>query len=122
MIVVSSVTEAKASLSSLIEKVIAGQEVIIYPGLFCGHCRHCIAGEQSQCEQFGLVGLGWERYVRIDEKYLRPTEVEELCGNPAKARERLGWEARTTFRDLVHLMLEHDLADAGVEAGAVTGA
>jgi len=75
------------------------------------------------CEvAFGLVGLHWGRYVRVDPAYLRPTEVDELCGDAAKARERFGWKARTTFRDLVRLMLEHDLAGAGVEAGAVTGA
>ncbi len=69
---------------------------------------------------FGLAGLDWERYVRVDPAYFRPTEVEELCGDASKARERLGWHARTTFRDLVRLMLEHDLADAGIDAGAVT--
>jgi GDPmannose 4,6-dehydratase len=67
------------------------------------------------CEvAFGLVGLDWERHVRIDERYLRPTEVDALCGDASKARECLGWQARTTFRDLVRLMLEHDLAEAGV--------
>ena len=72
------------------------------------------------CEvAFGLVGLDWERYVRIDEKYFRPTEVDELRGDPSKAREHLGWEPRTTFRDLVRLMLEHDLADAGSESGII---
>jgi GDPmannose 4,6-dehydratase len=72
------------------------------------------------CEvAFGLVGLDWERHVRVDERYFRPTEVDELRGDPAKARERLGWAARTTFRDLVRLMLEHDLADAGVDAAVV---
>ncbi|HEY5483856.1 MAG TPA: GDP-mannose 4,6-dehydratase, partial [Propionibacteriaceae bacterium] len=67
------------------------------------------------CEvAFGLVGLDWEHHVRIDERYFRPTEVDQLCGDASKARERLGWQARTTFRDLVRLMLEHDLADAGI--------
>jgi GDPmannose 4,6-dehydratase len=74
------------------------------------------------CEvAFSLVGLDWERYVRIDERYLRPTEVDELCGNAAKARACLGWEAQTTFRDLVRLMLEHDLAEAGVSDAMKTG-
>jgi GDPmannose 4,6-dehydratase len=73
------------------------------------------------CEvAFGLVGLDWERYVRIDERYLRPTEVDELCGDASKARECLGWEAQTTFRDLVRLMLEHDLAEAGLDTGVLT--
>jgi len=75
------------------------------------------------CEvAFGLVGLDPERYVRVDAQYLRPTEVDVLCGDASLARERLGWEARTTFRDLVRLMLEADLAEAGIDAGAVIGA
>jgi len=67
------------------------------------------------CEvAFSLVGLGWERPVRVDERYFRPTEVDELCGDASKARERLGWEAPAPFRGLVCPMLEHDLADAGI--------
>ena len=74
------------------------------------------------CEvAFRLVGLEWERHVRVDEKYLRPTEVEELCGDPSRARDVLGWEARTTFDDLVRLMLEHDLTDAGIDRRVVGG-
>ena len=62
------------------------------------------------CEvAFGLVGLDWERYVRIDERYLRPTEVDELCGDATKARERLGWAPQRRFEELVRLMLQHDL-------------
>jgi GDPmannose 4,6-dehydratase len=80
------------------------------------------------CEvAFGLVGLDWERHVRVDERYFRPTEVDELCGDMSKARERLGWQARTTFHGLVRLMLEADLREAGLDpvthlrpAGAVS--
>ena len=64
---------------------------------------------------FELVGLDWETHVGVDPRYYRPTEVDELCGDASKARERLGWQARTTFRDLVRLMLKHDLAAAGVQ-------
>ncbi len=72
------------------------------------------------CEMaFGLVGLDWERYVRIDERYLRPTEVDDLCGDATRARERLGWVPATRFGDLVRLMLQHDLVEAGVEPGIV---
>jgi GDPmannose 4,6-dehydratase len=72
------------------------------------------------CEAaFGLVGLDWERYVRIDERYLRPTEVDELCGDASKARDRLRWTAQTRFPDLVRLMLEHDLAEAGLDSGVM---
>ncbi len=74
------------------------------------------------CEvAFGLVDLDWERYVRVDERYLRPTEVEELRGDASKAKRVLGWEARTAFRDLVRLMLEHDMADAGIDRGVASG-
>ena len=48
----------------------------------------------------------------MDATYLRPTEVDQLCGDASKAATALGWQAQTTFRDLVRLMLEHDLADA----------
>ena len=64
---------------------------------------------------FGLVGLDYQDYVRIDERYFRPTEVDQLQGDATRARERLGWEPRTTFRDLVTLMLAHDLRQAGIE-------
>jgi GDPmannose 4,6-dehydratase len=63
---------------------------------------------------FGLVGLDWERHVRIDERYFRPTEVDELCGDASKAARVLGWRPSTTFSGLVRLMLEADLRDAGL--------
>jgi GDPmannose 4,6-dehydratase len=64
---------------------------------------------------FGLVDLDWERFVRIDERYFRPTEVDELCGDASKAREKLGWEAKVKFDELVRIMLDHDLREAGVD-------
>jgi GDPmannose 4,6-dehydratase len=71
------------------------------------------------CEiAFGLVGLEWERYVRVDPQYFRPTEVDELCGDASKARDALGWEAAVHFPELVRIMLDADLAEAGV-SGAV---
>jgi GDPmannose 4,6-dehydratase len=63
---------------------------------------------------FGLVGLDWEAYVRVDERYFRPTEVDELCGDASKAAKALGWRPATTFDGLVRLMLEADLRDAGL--------
>lgn len=57
--------------------------------------------------------------VRVDPRYFRPAEVETLLGDPAKARERLGWQPRTTFEEMVREMARHDLAlalrDAVVE-------
>lgn len=67
------------------------------------------------CElAFDLAGLDWERYVRIDAKYFRPTEVDELCGDASKARLQLGWEPRVHFEELVKIMLESDLREAGL--------
>ena len=48
--------------------------------------------------------------VRVDPRYFRPTEVETLLGNPAKAKEKLGWEPRTSFEDMVAEMAREDLA------------
>ena len=64
---------------------------------------------------FSLVGRNWEDFVEIDPRYFRPTEVDELCGDAAKARTVLGWEPRTTFPALVRLMLEADLREAGLD-------
>ena len=68
---------------------------------------------------FGLVGLDWERHVRIDQRYFRPTEVDELRGDPAKAERVLGWRPTVTFNGLVRIMLEADLRDAGIDPATV---
>ena len=60
-------------------------------------------------EAFSQVGLDWQKYVVHDSRYLRPTEVDLLVGDPSKAREQLGWKARTTFKQLVKLMVEADI-------------
>ena len=58
---------------------------------------------------FDHVGLDWERHVAIDPRYFRPAEVDELLGDPSRALEKLGWKARTTFSDLVALMVDSDV-------------
>ena len=58
---------------------------------------------------FETVGLDWNRYVRLDPRYLRPAEVDHLVGDSSKARKVLGWEPRVQFRELVKLMVEADL-------------
>jgi len=58
---------------------------------------------------FDRVGLDPDKHVRIDERFLRPAEVEQLIGDSAKAREELGWKPRTTFEELVRLMVDADL-------------
>ncbi len=62
-------------------------------------------------EAFGHVGLEWKKYVEIDPRYYRPAEVDLLIGNPAKAKKKLGWKPKTTFKELVKLMVDADIAE-----------
>src|SRR5512143_3758525 len=66
------------------------------------------------CEQaFACVGLDWKDFVKVDQKYFRPAEVDVLLGDASKARKVLGWQPQVTFRDLAKLMVEADLESAG---------
>ena len=58
---------------------------------------------------FARVGLDWERHVKVDERYYRPAEVDFLRGNSSKAKRVLGWEPRTSFPQLVELMVDADV-------------
>jgi GDPmannose 4,6-dehydratase len=59
---------------------------------------------------FDAAGIDdWERYVKIDERFFRPAEVDLLVGDASKAKEQLGWEPQVSFRDLVRMMVAHDL-------------
>ena len=62
---------------------------------------------------FGYVNLNWQDYIEFDERYLRPSEVELLIGDPTKARQKLGWSPSVTFEQLVALMVEADLQAVG---------
>ena len=62
------------------------------------------------CEvAFDHAGLNWRDFVEVDSNYFRPTEVDALIGNPAKAHEKLGWEANTKWDKLARLMVDSDL-------------
>jgi GDPmannose 4,6-dehydratase len=62
------------------------------------------------CEiAFARVGLNWEDHVVIDERFFRPAEVDLLVGDATHARTVLGWQPKTPFRDLVHMMVDADL-------------
>ncbi len=75
---------------------------------------------------FERAGIDWERHVVSDPAFLRPAEVDRLVGDSSKARAELGWEPRTSFRELVELMVDADLerVAASQRAGAdvVSGA
>ena len=58
---------------------------------------------------FAQVGLDSKDFIEIDPRYFRPAEVEELLGDPAKAKEQLGWEPRTSVEELAKMMVESDL-------------
>ena len=59
---------------------------------------------------FTHAGLEWEKYVEIDSKYQRPTEVDALIGDPSKAKKDLNWTAKTHWKDLAQLMVDSDLS------------
>jgi GDPmannose 4,6-dehydratase len=71
-------------------------------------------------EAFGLLDLDWKEYVENDPRYYRPAEVDLLLGDASKARKRLGWEPKVNFKQLVRLMVEHDLELARREAARKT--
>src|SRR5262245_47049206 len=58
---------------------------------------------------FGHAGLGWEKHVKIDPRYLRPAEVDLLIGDPSKARRSLGWRPEVDFHGLVKMMVDADI-------------
>jgi len=61
-----------------------------------------------------LVGIEWQDFVEIDKRYFRPTEVDLLVGDAAKAREKLGWKPKVSFSELVRLMMKADLEEQGL--------
>jgi GDPmannose 4,6-dehydratase len=65
---------------------------------------------------FKYVNLDWQNYIEFDERYLRPAEVDLLIGDPAKAKQKLGWEPSVTFEQLVQLMVEADLKALGLSS------
>ncbi|MHB1523812.1 MAG: GDP-mannose 4,6-dehydratase [Candidatus Dormibacteria bacterium] len=68
---------------------------------------------------FEMVGLDWHDYVETDSAYTRPSEVPDLVADPTKARRLLGWEAETSFEEMIREMLEVDVGAAGLDPAAV---
>ena len=67
-------------------------------------------------EAFGYAGLDWKQYVKIDSRYFRPTEVELLLADSTKARDKLGWQPKVTFKDLVRIMVDADVEAIGLKS------
>jgi GDPmannose 4,6-dehydratase len=66
-------------------------------------------------QAFGYAGLEWERHVEIDPRYFRPTEVDFLQANAAKAARQLGWAPKVTFPELVRIMVDADMQSVGLQ-------
>jgi len=66
-------------------------------------------------EAFTYAGLDWEKHVRIDQKYFRPTEVEVLIADARKIKEVIGWQPKINFRELVRIMVDTDMEAAGLQ-------
>lgn len=83
-----------------------------------------IATEQAHtvreflAETFALVGLDWEEFVEVEDRYKRPAEVPALLGDATKARAVLGWRPRVTFKELCQMMVEGDLRAKGLSLEA----
>lgn len=67
-------------------------------------------------EAFSYVGLEWKKFIEIDHRYVRPTEVSELLVDATKARQRLKWTPRISFKELVRIMVDHDLESLGINS------
>lgn len=68
------------------------------------------------CEiAFEAAGLDWEKYVKVDPKFMRPAEVNLLLGDASKARSELGWKPKVSFKKLVSMMVENDIGLVGRE-------
>jgi GDPmannose 4,6-dehydratase len=66
-------------------------------------------------EAFGYAGMDWQEFVEIDPRYFRPTEVDYLLADPTRARERLDWEPKVTYRELARIMVDADMEENGLE-------
>jgi len=66
-------------------------------------------------EAFSYVGLDWRKYTKIDRRYFRPTEVDELVANSTRAKKILGWDPKIKFKELVKIMVDADVRAAGLQ-------
>jgi GDPmannose 4,6-dehydratase len=67
-------------------------------------------------EAFGYAGLDWREFVETDPRYIRPAEVDLLLADASKARAKLGWEPKVTFRELVRIMVDADMESVGLRS------
>ena len=75
----------------------------------------CHSVKEFAEEAFSYAGLDWGKHVRIDPRYFRPTETEVLIADASKARSKIGWKAKVTFKDLARIMIDADMEALGLE-------
>jgi GDPmannose 4,6-dehydratase len=66
-------------------------------------------------QAFSYAGLKWDDYVKIDQKYFRPTETEDLAADSSKIKKIIGWEPKVQFKDLVKIMVDADIRKVGLK-------
>ena len=71
--------------------------------------------EEFAQEAFSYAGLQWQKYVKIDSRYLRPKDVEHLVANSVKAEQELGWQPKVSFAELIDMMMTTDMEIASKE-------
>ncbi len=86
------------------------------PGDFVVATNEAYSVRQFLDESFGYANLDWKEYVEIDPLYFRPTEVDYLLGDPTKARNAFGWKPKTSFQQLVRMMVDADIKLAQMES------
>ncbi len=86
------------------------------PGDFVVATGEAYSVRQFLDEAFGYANLDWKEYVEIDSLYFRPTEVDYLLGDPSKARSTFGWKPKTSFQQLVRMMVDFDIHLAKTES------
>jgi GDPmannose 4,6-dehydratase len=86
------------------------------PGDFVVATGEAYSVRQFLDEAFGYANLDWQEYVEIDSLYFRPTEVDYLLGDPSKARSAFGWKPKTSFQQLVRMMVDYDMSLAAADS------
>ena len=71
--------------------------------------------EEFVKETFSYAGMDWKKYVKIDQRYYRPTEVENLIADTTKAKKQLNWQPKVTFNDLARIMVDADMRTIGLD-------
>ncbi len=83
--------------------------------LACNYCGIDLVWEGEGIDEKGIEKSSGKIIVDIDPKYFRPSEVETLVGNPEKAQKKLGWKPKTSFKNLVEMMMENDLINLNID-------